>query len=166
MGRQVSEGFGYCTNTFSRCQSMPFCVDTDSHKHFWMTQFLGDQASQLIVKEANCSCIVIRRAEYVALSASCAQVVCRTEYQLADMFTKAPFREEWFSVSRPDALGRMPTKIELTLEQSQQGVSNDVPYIKIGEFESIIPAEDVDSLRHCSCSKLQRHSISIKIQES
>ncbi|GJS41726.1 hypothetical protein Tco_0566769 [Tanacetum coccineum] len=43
-----------------------------------------------------------------------------TEYQLADLFTKA------LSEDRFKYLGRMPTKIELTLEQSQQGVSNDV----------------------------------------
>nr|GFA07493.1 retrovirus-related Pol polyprotein from transposon TNT 1-94 [Tanacetum cinerariifolium] len=39
-----------------------------------------------------------------------------TEFQLADLFTKA----------LPEERFRMPTKIELTLEQSQQGISNDV----------------------------------------
>nr|GFA74778.1 ribonuclease H [Tanacetum cinerariifolium] len=47
-----------------------------------------------------------------------------TEYQLADLFTKA-FPVERFKYLSDD-LGRMSTKIELTLEQSQQGVSNDV----------------------------------------
>nr|GEV30968.1 putative ribonuclease H-like domain-containing protein [Tanacetum cinerariifolium] len=47
-----------------------------------------------------------------------------TEYQLADMFTKAlPVERFKYLVRR---LGRMPTKIELTLEQLRQGVSNDV----------------------------------------
>nr|GEY05616.1 retrovirus-related Pol polyprotein from transposon TNT 1-94 [Tanacetum cinerariifolium] len=116
-------------------------------------------------------------AEYVALSASCAQVIqpyqshatpystpvphsrtkhiytryhfikeqvengitesyfVRSGYQLADMFTKA-LPEDMFKylvrriVFRYDGdecdKGRMPNKIELTLEQSQQGVSNDV----------------------------------------
>ncbi|GJU84157.1 hypothetical protein Tco_1291703 [Tanacetum coccineum] len=59
----------------------------------------------------------------------------RTEYQLADMFTKALPEERFQYLVRrigmrcltPAELeGRMPTKIELTLEQSQQGVSNDV----------------------------------------
>ncbi|GJY87075.1 putative reverse transcriptase domain-containing protein [Tanacetum coccineum] len=58
-----------------------------------------------------------------------------TEYQLADMFTKALPEERFQYLVRrigmrcltPAELeGRMPTKIELTLEQSQQGVSNDV----------------------------------------
>ncbi|GJS61273.1 hypothetical protein Tco_0656057 [Tanacetum coccineum] len=58
-----------------------------------------------------------------------------TEYQLADLFTKALSEDRFkylvrrlgMSCLTPDELeGRMPTKIELTLEQSQQGVSNDV----------------------------------------
>nr|GEU95737.1 retrovirus-related Pol polyprotein from transposon TNT 1-94 [Tanacetum cinerariifolium] len=95
-------------------------------------------------------------AKYVALSASCAQVMwmrtqlqdygfnynkiplysdSRTEYQLANMFTKALPEDRFKYLVRRIVLrydgdecdkGRMPTKIELTLEQSQQGVSNDV----------------------------------------
>nr|GEV48673.1 hypothetical protein [Tanacetum cinerariifolium] len=59
----------------------------------------------------------------------------RTEYQLADMFTKALPEDRFKYLVRRIVLrydgdecdkGRIPTKIELTLEQSQQGVSNDV----------------------------------------
>ncbi|GJT16343.1 retrovirus-related pol polyprotein from transposon TNT 1-94 [Tanacetum coccineum] len=59
----------------------------------------------------------------------------RTEYQLADMFTKALSEDRFQYLVRRIGMrcltpveleGRMPTKIELTLEQSQQGVSNDV----------------------------------------
>ncbi|GJX10033.1 hypothetical protein Tco_0199892 [Tanacetum coccineum] len=59
----------------------------------------------------------------------------RTEYQLADMFTKALPEDRFQYLVRQIGMrcltpaeleGRMPTKIELTLEQSQQGVSNDV----------------------------------------
>nr|GEZ55404.1 ribonuclease H [Tanacetum cinerariifolium] len=59
----------------------------------------------------------------------------RTEYQLADMFTKALPEDRFKYLVRRIVLrydgddcdkGKMPTKIELTLEQSQQGVSNDV----------------------------------------
>nr|GEV14566.1 hypothetical protein [Tanacetum cinerariifolium] len=63
------------------------------------------------------------------------QALGRTEYQLADMFSKA-LPEDWFKylvrriVLRYDGdecdKERMPTKIKLTLEQSQQGVSNDI----------------------------------------
>nr|GEV21498.1 retrovirus-related Pol polyprotein from transposon TNT 1-94 [Tanacetum cinerariifolium] len=59
----------------------------------------------------------------------------RTEYQLADMLTKALPEDRFKYLVRRIVIGydgdecdngRMPTKIELTLEQSQQGVSNDV----------------------------------------
>nr|GEU35636.1 retrovirus-related Pol polyprotein from transposon TNT 1-94 [Tanacetum cinerariifolium] len=59
----------------------------------------------------------------------------KTEYQLADMFTKALPEDRFKYLVRRIVLrydgdecdkGRMPTKIELTLEQSQQGASNDV----------------------------------------
>nr|GEV60370.1 reverse transcriptase domain-containing protein [Tanacetum cinerariifolium] len=59
----------------------------------------------------------------------------KTEYQLADMFTKALLEDRFKYLVRRVVLrydgdecdkGKMPTKIELTLEQSQQGVSNDV----------------------------------------
>ncbi|GKD08869.1 hypothetical protein Tco_1188554 [Tanacetum coccineum] len=147
-------------------------------------------------KKQNCTAMSSAEAEYVALSASCAQVMwmrtqlqdygfnynkiplycdsqsaiaiscnpvqhsrtkhiytryhfikeqvehgiielyfVRTEYQLADMFTKALLEDRFKYLVRrigmryltpTDLEGRMPTKIELTLEQSQQGVSNDV----------------------------------------
>nr|GEW16708.1 retrovirus-related Pol polyprotein from transposon TNT 1-94 [Tanacetum cinerariifolium] len=59
----------------------------------------------------------------------------RTEYQLADMFSKALPEDRFKYLVRQIVLrydgdecdkGRMPNKIELTLEQSQQGVSNDI----------------------------------------
>nr|GEU49343.1 hypothetical protein [Tanacetum cinerariifolium] len=59
----------------------------------------------------------------------------RTEYQLADMFTKALPKDRFKYLVRGIVLmydgdeydkGIMPTKNELTLKQSQQGVSNDV----------------------------------------
>ncbi|GJV70780.1 retrotransposon protein, putative, unclassified [Tanacetum coccineum] len=78
---------------FIRCYHAG-CVDT--HKSTSRgTQFLGDKLVIWISKKQDCIAMSSAEAEYVALSASCAQ-------------------------------GRMPTKIELTLEQSQQGVSNDV----------------------------------------
>ncbi|GJU95610.1 retrovirus-related pol polyprotein from transposon TNT 1-94 [Tanacetum coccineum] len=48
-----------------------------------------------------------------------------TEYQLADLLFTKPYRKNSLSLLL-DNSGKMPTKIELTLEQSQQGVSNDV----------------------------------------
>ncbi|GJU13680.1 hypothetical protein Tco_1136076 [Tanacetum coccineum] len=48
-----------------------------------------------------------------------------TEYQLADLFTKA-LPEDRFKYLMNKDKGRIPTRVELTLEQSQQGVSDDV----------------------------------------
>nr|GEU93789.1 hypothetical protein [Tanacetum cinerariifolium] len=67
-------------------------------------QFLCDKLVSWMSKKQNCTVMSSEEAEYVALSASCAQVMwmrtqlqdygfnynkIRTEYQLADMFTKA-----------------------------------------------------------------------------
>ncbi|GJW61453.1 retrovirus-related pol polyprotein from transposon TNT 1-94 [Tanacetum coccineum] len=101
----------------------------------------GDKLVNWMSKKQDCTVMSSAEAEYVALSASCAKVMCMrtqlkdygfnynkiplTEYQLADMFTKA-LPEDSFQYLMNEFKGIMPTKIELTLEQSQQGVSNDV----------------------------------------
>ncbi|GJV32553.1 hypothetical protein Tco_1392953 [Tanacetum coccineum] len=81
----------------------------------------------------------------------------RTEYQLADMFTKALSEDRFQYLVRrigmrcltPAELeGIMPTKIELTLEQSQQGVSNDVlDTYKDGDGDALFQLKS-DSLPH------------------
>ncbi|GKA30011.1 retrovirus-related pol polyprotein from transposon TNT 1-94 [Tanacetum coccineum] len=118
------------------------CVDTPKITSGGI-QFLGDKLVSWMSKKQDCTAMSSAEAEYVALSASCAQVengiielyFVRTEYQLADMFTKALSKDRFQYLVRhigmrcltPAELeGRMPTKIELTLEQSQQGASNDV----------------------------------------
>nr|GEU39912.1 copia protein [Tanacetum cinerariifolium] len=80
----------------------------------------GDKLVSWSSKKQDCTSMSSEEAEYVSLYACCAQVLwMRT--QLTDYgfhFDKIPMY--------CDSKGRMPTKIELTLEQSQQGVSNDV----------------------------------------
>nr|GFB00925.1 retrovirus-related Pol polyprotein from transposon TNT 1-94 [Tanacetum cinerariifolium] len=62
------------------------CID--SHKSTsGGIQFQGDKLVSWMSKKQNCTSMSLAKAEYVALSASCAQVI--TEYQLADMFTKS-----------------------------------------------------------------------------
>ncbi|GJX37339.1 hypothetical protein Tco_0250642 [Tanacetum coccineum] len=87
----------------------------------------------------------------------------RTEYQLADMFTKA-LPERMFQylsegigmrcLTPAELEGRMPTKIELTLEQSQQGVSNDVLEITM----LIVDIEDDIMDPVMQCTTLPSHS--------
>nr|GEU43743.1 hypothetical protein [Tanacetum cinerariifolium] len=85
------------------------CIDTCKSTSGGI-QFLGDKLVSWMSKKQNCTAMSSTEAEYVALSASCAQVMwmrtqlqdygfnynkiplycdSQTEYQLADMFTKA-----------------------------------------------------------------------------
>ncbi|GJX41556.1 retrovirus-related pol polyprotein from transposon TNT 1-94 [Tanacetum coccineum] len=74
------------------------CIDTRKST-FGGIQFLGDKLVSWMSKKQDCTAMSSEEAEYVALSASCAQehvengiielYFVRTEYQLADMFTKA-----------------------------------------------------------------------------
>ncbi|GKA34401.1 hypothetical protein Tco_0720830 [Tanacetum coccineum] len=62
------------------------CLDTRKSTSGGI-QLLGDKLVRWISKKQDCTTMSSAEAEYVALSASCAQLI--TEYQLADMFTKA-----------------------------------------------------------------------------
>ncbi|GJT01262.1 retrovirus-related pol polyprotein from transposon TNT 1-94 [Tanacetum coccineum] len=72
------------------------CIDTRKITSRGI-QFLGDKLVSWMSKKHDCTAMSLADAEYVALSASCAQVergiieiyFVKTEYQLADMFTKA-----------------------------------------------------------------------------
>nr|GEW17338.1 integrase, catalytic region, zinc finger, CCHC-type, peptidase aspartic, catalytic [Tanacetum cinerariifolium] len=158
------------------------------------TDYRSDKLVSWMSKKHNCTAMSSSEAEYVALSASCAQVIwmrtqlhdygfnynkiplycdSQTEYQLADMFTKAlpedrfkylvrrigmrcltpaelenqkdlPKDTPWLEIAvlRYDGdecdKGRRLTKIELTLEQSQQGVSNDVLLLVSFDIKTMI----------------------------
>ncbi|GJR44068.1 hypothetical protein Tco_1312171 [Tanacetum coccineum] len=96
----------------------------------------------------------------------------RTEYQLADLFTKALLEERFQYLVRrigmrcltPAELeGRMPTKIELTLEQSQQGVSNDVLANRVNTYAvriTMLIADIEDDIMDpvMQCTTLPSHS--------
>ncbi|GJT84647.1 hypothetical protein Tco_1066364 [Tanacetum coccineum] len=143
MGLWYPKGSGFELTAFSDADHAG-CVDTRKSTSGGI-QFLGDKLVSWMSKKQNCTAMSSAEAEYVALSASCAQeqvengiielYFVRTEYQLADMFTKALPEDRFQYLVRQIGMrcltpaeleGRMPTKIELTLEQSQQGVSNDV----------------------------------------
>ncbi|GJT55362.1 putative reverse transcriptase domain-containing protein [Tanacetum coccineum] len=98
----------------------------------------------------------------------------RTEYQLADMFTKALPEERFQYLVRQIGMrcltpaeleGRMPTKIELTLEQSQQGVSNDIlaetgSIHMLSVFKKMLIADIEDDIMDpvMQCTTLPSHS--------
>ncbi|GJS83389.1 retrovirus-related pol polyprotein from transposon TNT 1-94 [Tanacetum coccineum] len=118
MGLWYSKGSGFELTAFSDADHAG-CVDTRKNTSGGI-QFLGDKLVNWMSKKQDCTAMSSAEAEYVALSASCAQVmwmrtqlqdygfnynkICLTqvqglwlqlqqntitEYQLADMFTKA-----------------------------------------------------------------------------
>nr|GEX23799.1 hypothetical protein [Tanacetum cinerariifolium] len=114
------------------------------HMGLWYSKDTGFKLIDFLDSD-HVGCLDLQ-AEYVSLSACCAQFLwMRTqltdygfhfdkipiiEYQLADMFTKA-LPEERFKylikrLEMNEHKGRMQTKIELELEESQQGVCNDI----------------------------------------
>ncbi|GJW24983.1 hypothetical protein Tco_0038794 [Tanacetum coccineum] len=144
MGLWYPKGSGFELTAFSDADHAG-CVDTRKSTSGGI-QFLGDKLVSWMSKKQDCTAMSSAEAEYVALSASFShsnlmqpRAALLTEYQLADMFTKALSKDRFQYLVRRigmrcltpaelemNVIGRMPTKIELTLEQSQQGVSNDV----------------------------------------
>ncbi|GJR13199.1 hypothetical protein Tco_0795851 [Tanacetum coccineum] len=103
MGLWYPKGSGFKLTAFSDVDHVG-CVDTRKSTSGGI-QFLGDKLVSWMSKKQDCTAMSSAEAEYVALSASCAQVMWMrtqlqdygfnynkiplTEYQLADMFTKA-----------------------------------------------------------------------------
>nr|GFA97270.1 retrovirus-related Pol polyprotein from transposon TNT 1-94 [Tanacetum cinerariifolium] len=80
-------------------------------------QFLGDKLVSWMSKKQNCTATSSAEAEYVALSARCAQVI--TEYQLADMFTKALPEDRFkYRVRRIGMRCLTPTELEVLAKES------------------------------------------------
>nr|GEX57005.1 hypothetical protein [Tanacetum cinerariifolium] len=84
-------------------------------------EFLGDKLLSWMSKKQNCTTMSLEEAEYVALSASCAQVI--TEYQLVDMFTKA-LPEDRFKY-----LVRRIVKMEIVLEPTSNKLLVGIVFI-------------------------------------
>nr|GEW08815.1 hypothetical protein [Tanacetum cinerariifolium] len=92
-------------------------------------QFLRDKLASWMSKKQNCTAMSSAEAEYVALFASYAQVMwMRTQLQdYGFNYNKIPlYCDSQSAIAISCNPGIMPTKIELTPKQSQQGVSNDV----------------------------------------
>ncbi|GKB33151.1 hypothetical protein Tco_0872552 [Tanacetum coccineum] len=135
MGLWYPKGSGFELTAFSDADHAG-CVDTRKSTSGGI-QFLGDKLVSWMSKKQDCTTMSSAEAEYVALSASCNNriVLCQKLNPIGDMFTKALPEERFQYLVRrigmrcltPAELeGKMPTKTELTLEQSQQGVNNDV----------------------------------------
>nr|GEZ90563.1 ribonuclease H-like domain-containing protein [Tanacetum cinerariifolium] len=129
----VQAGFSFDLTAFSDADHAE-CID--SHKSTsGGIQFLGDKFVRWMSKKHNCTAMSSAEAEYVALSASCSQVMwmrtqlqdygfnynkiplycdSQTEYQLADMFTKALPEDRFkYLVRRIGMRCLTPTELEV-----------------------------------------------------
>ncbi|GJY57667.1 hypothetical protein Tco_0457559 [Tanacetum coccineum] len=115
------------------------CIDTRKNT-FGGIQFLGDKLVSWMSKKQDCTAMSLAEAEYVALSASCAQVMwmriqlkdygfnynkislycdSQTEYQLADMFTKALPKDRFqYLVRRIGMRCLTPAELEVLTNKS------------------------------------------------
>nr|GFB82498.1 uncharacterized mitochondrial protein AtMg00810-like [Tanacetum cinerariifolium] len=92
------------------------CIDSRKST-FGGIQFLGDKLVSWMSKKQNCTAMSSGEAEYMALSTSCAQVI--TEYQLADMFTKAlPVDRFKYLVRRIGMRYLTPAELEVLAKES------------------------------------------------
>nr|GFA19885.1 putative ribonuclease H-like domain-containing protein [Tanacetum cinerariifolium] len=90
----------------------------DSQKStFRGIQFVCDKLVSWMSKKQNCTAMSSAKAEYVALSASCAQVL--TGYQLADMLTKALPKDRFkYLVRRIGMRCLTPAELEVLAKES------------------------------------------------
>nr|GEV91207.1 hypothetical protein [Tanacetum cinerariifolium] len=115
------------------------CVDTRKRTSGGI-QFLGDKLVSWMSKKQNCTAMSLAEAEYVALSASCAQFMwmriqlqdygfnydkiplycdSQTEYQLADTFTKALPEDRFkYLVRRIGIRCLTPAELEVLAKES------------------------------------------------
>nr|GEZ22755.1 hypothetical protein [Tanacetum cinerariifolium] len=134
----VQEGSSFELTAFSDADHAG-CID--SHKTTCRgIQFLGDKLVSWMSKKQNYTTMSSAEAEYVALSASCAQVMwtrtqlqdygfnykkiplycdSQTEYQLADMFTKALPEDRFkYLVRRIGMRCLTPTELEVLAKEA------------------------------------------------
>ncbi|GKD66551.1 retrovirus-related pol polyprotein from transposon TNT 1-94 [Tanacetum coccineum] len=142
MGLWYPKDFGFKLTAFSDADHAG-CVDTRKSTSRGI-QFLGDKLVSWMSKKQDCIAMSLAKAEYVALSASCAQhsrtkhiytqyrfikehvengiielYFVRTEYQLADMFTKALLEDRFqYLVRRIGMRCLTPAELEVLANKS------------------------------------------------
>nr|GEX24311.1 hypothetical protein [Tanacetum cinerariifolium] len=113
-------------------------------------QFLGgDKLVSWSSKKQDCTSMSSTKAGYVSLSACCAQVLwMRTQLTYYGFhFDKIPmYCDSTAAIAISCNPGRMPTKIELALEQSKQGVSNDV-LVQYLYCETVLAKSEVNATK-------------------
>nr|GEX46323.1 hypothetical protein [Tanacetum cinerariifolium] len=99
------ESLMYLTSSRPNIVQAAGCIDSRKSTSRGI-QFLGDKLVSWMSKKQNCTAMSLAEAEYMVLSTSCA----KTEYQLADMFTKALPKDRF------KYLVRRIVKMEILLE--------------------------------------------------
>ncbi|GJY79622.1 hypothetical protein Tco_0485423 [Tanacetum coccineum] len=118
MGLWYPKGSGFELTAFSDADHAG-CIDTRKSTS-GRIQFLGDKLVSWMSKKQDCTAMSSAKAEYVALSASCAQNSrTKTEYQLADMFTKALLEDRFqYLVRRIGMRCLTPAELEVLTNES------------------------------------------------
>ncbi|GJS45574.1 retrovirus-related pol polyprotein from transposon TNT 1-94 [Tanacetum coccineum] len=125
MGLWYPKYFGFELTAFSDADHAG-CIDTRKSTSRGI-QFLSDKLVSWMSKKQDCTTMSSAEAKYMALSASCAQVengiielyFVRTEYQLADMFTKAlPEDTFQYLVRRISMRCLTPAELEVLTNES------------------------------------------------
>nr|GFA47574.1 Gag-Pol polyprotein [Tanacetum cinerariifolium] len=107
-GNQVEQ-----TDYRSKLMSLMYLTSSRSD----IVQAVCDKLVSWMSKKQNCTVMSSAEAEYVALSARCAQVI--TEYQLAYMFTKALLEDRFKYLVRRIGMGCLtPAELEVLAKES------------------------------------------------
>ncbi|GJU03661.1 hypothetical protein Tco_1113999 [Tanacetum coccineum] len=121
-------------------------------------QFLGDRLVSWSSKKQRSTAISTTKAEYIAMSGCCAQILWMRS-QLKDygfLFNKIPlYKDGTIKRSKCENKGIVPTEMELALEYTQQGASHEVSdHLKM-EMEMEIPSSsNVKLITECSDTTL------------
>ncbi|GJS30774.1 hypothetical protein Tco_0491394 [Tanacetum coccineum] len=132
------------------------CLDTQKSTSGGI-QFLGDKLVSWMSKKQNCTAMSSAEAEYVALSASCAQVengiielyFVRTEYQLADMFTKALPEDRFKYLVRRIVEERL--RINPMIQPEPEDLPKDNPKLEIAVLRVILFSIHNDEWKSFQC---------------
>ncbi|GJV63183.1 putative ribonuclease H-like domain-containing protein [Tanacetum coccineum] len=143
------------------------CIDTRKSTSGGI-QFLGDKLVSWMSKKQNCTAMSSAEAEYVALSASCAQVmwmrtqlkeygfnynkILLTEYQLADMFTKALPEDRFKYLIRRigmrcltlEDLENKQNELEKYIAFNDRTIDYDILQTKLNETLGLLARKDIN----------------------
>ncbi|GJW80970.1 retrovirus-related pol polyprotein from transposon TNT 1-94 [Tanacetum coccineum] len=124
MGLRYPKGLGFELTVFSNADHAG-CIDTRKSTSGGI-QFLGDKLVSWMSKKQDCTAMSSAEADTPVPSTSILGIIS----------SKNKLKMSLGLIGDECVMGKMPTKTELTLEQSQQGVNNDVLIHKDGDGDA------------------------------